>query len=690
MDGSRRTTGLLARAGAALLLAGGAVLIPALPAAAEEPVDFGATDIVDTAEVLSAADEATMESALDDLQQSTGVTLLVAFVDTAENPADMDDWVQAVADRNGLGDDNALLAVAVDQSQYRFTVDAEMAVTDAELEDIRRSDIVPALGEGDWVGAVQGAANGLERYLVGSGTSGGGAAPGFSFNPLPTILILGGLILVLVIVFRVLGARRRRAALRKQEEDQKQLDVRAGGLLVELDDALKTSEQELGFAEAEFGAEQTAAFRAAVGSAQEKVREAFRIKQRLDDAEPETPEQRRELSGRIIELCEQADAELDAQAEEFDRLRELGRRAPEALATMTTEAERIGARVPAAEAALTALRRRFDASAIADVADNPDQARKLLAFAAGEGTEAAEAIRGGHGAAAAVAVRSAQQALDQATHLLDAVERAGTDLDTALQQLDGEIADLRSDVAEARAVTVPSPELPQLVAQAEQAIADASSGAPRRDPVAAVGTLTALEQRVDAALGPAREAAQRRQRAEAALGRTLSAARAQVAGAKEYILTRRGGVGTDARTRATEAERRLAAAEQLRNADPEAALVEAQAASSLAVSALNFARSDVDGFWSAGGGSGFGTGYSGGGYRGGRGGDDITGAILGGIIGGMLGGGGSRGGGYGGGVRWGGGGGGFSGSSRSRGGGGGFGGGRSFGGSGRRGGGGRF
>ncbi|MCU1437914.1 MAG: Fibrillarin, partial [Naasia sp.] len=150
-----------------------------------------------------------------------------------------------------------------------------------------------------------------------------------------------------------------------------------------------------------------------------------------------------------------------------------------------------------------------------------------------------------------------------------------------------------------------------------------------------------------------------------------------------------GGVGTDARTRAAEAERRLAVAEQLAPTDPEQALAEAQAAGSLAASALNFAHSDVDGFWSAGGGS-YGSTRTG--YRGGSGGDDIAGAILGGIIGGMLGGGGNRGGsfggGFGGGVRRSGGGGGWSSGSRSRSGG--FGGGRGFGGSGRRGGGGRF
>lgn len=675
MRGGRRTSGLLARAGATLLLAGGAALLPALPAgAAAEPVDFGASDIVDSAEVLSAADESRVQAALDELQQSTGVTLLVAFITEPTNPSDLDAWGAQVVRQNALGASNALLVVATDIRRYYF--DEGLGLSDSQRATIERDGLIPPLGRDDWAGGAIGTAEQLGSVLTSGSEPGAPPGAAFSFNPLPTILIFGGLALVLVLVFRVLAVRRRRRTQRQQEADQKQLDVRAGGLLVELDDALKTSQQELGFAEAEFGAPQTAAFRATLASAQEKVREAFRIKQRLDDAEPETPEQRRELAGQIIALCEQADAELNAQAEEFDRLRELGRRAPEALAAMTTEAEQVGARVPAADAALQGLRSRFDASAIADVADNPEQVRKLLIFAAEAGTAAAGAIRAGQGSAAAVQVRGAQQALDQAKSLLDAVERAGGDLDAALQQLDSEVADLRSDVAEARAVGAGAPELPQLVAEAERALAEASGGGTRRNPVAAVVALSALEQRVDTALGPARHAAQRRQRAEAALPRTLSGARSQVAAVNDYIRTRRGGVGSDARTRAAEAERRLAVAEQFAASDPEQALAEAQAASSLAASALNFARSDVDGFWSAGGGAGLGTGY-GGGSRGGAG--DISGAILGGIIGGMLGGGGRRGGSFGGGS-WGG--------FRSSGGG--FGGGRSFGGSGRHGGGGRF
>ena len=683
--GARRASAL-----AGLVL--GAVLSAvalAAPAYAEAPVDFAGSDVVDTADVLG-GDEGRVQARLDDLQQKTGVTLLVAFIDSASDPSDIEAWSNTVAQQNGLGDNNALLVVAVADRQYYFSEETD--ISSDQRTAIERDDIIPALGQDDWAGGAIGAADGIERTLSGESAAGSGTEPQSEpFNWLPTLVILGGLALVIVLIAVFLRTRARRRIRASAEADQKSLDVRAGTLLVELDDALKTSAQEVGFAEAEFGKESVAPFGAVLESATGKVREAFRIKQRLDDAEPETPEQRRELAGRIIELCQAADAELDEQAADFARLRELGRSAPDALAKLTADAERIAAAVPLAESTLTALRTRYAETAIADVAGNPDQVRKLLAFLAAQGEEAAQHLREGKSGMAAVAIRGGEQALGQAQQLLDAVQSAGSKLEAAAARLPAAVASLSSDVQEGRALApsaqalVP-PGLDALLAEAGTALTASNTG----DPLGALATLTAVEQRLDAALAPAREQEQRVARARAALDRAFVSAQAQIAAADDFITTRRGGIGADARTRLAEAGRRLANAHSLAADSPEQALSEAQAASSLAAGALSAAQSDVGDFWGGSSGRGGGGGYSGGG-----GGGDMTGAILGGIIGSMLGGGGSRGG-FGGGGMGGwssgrsSGGGGFGG--RSSGGGGGFGGSRGFGGSGgrRSGGGGRF
>ncbi|WP_286278103.1 TPM domain-containing protein [Naasia aerilata] len=94
----------------------------AAPAFAVAPVDFGGSDVVDQAGVLSASDESRVQSSLDDLQQSSGVTLLVAYIDSPTDPSDIGAWTDQVATANGLGSNNALLVVAVEDRQYRFSV----------------------------------------------------------------------------------------------------------------------------------------------------------------------------------------------------------------------------------------------------------------------------------------------------------------------------------------------------------------------------------------------------------------------------------------------------------------------------------------------------------------------------------------------------------------------------------------
>ncbi len=62
-----------------------------------------------------------------------------------------------------------------------------------------------------------------------------------------------------------------------------ELDAQASQALVETDDSVRTSEQELGFATARFGEQAAAPFSAALRSAAAELAEAFRLRQLLDD-----------------------------------------------------------------------------------------------------------------------------------------------------------------------------------------------------------------------------------------------------------------------------------------------------------------------------------------------------------------------------------------------------------------------
>jgi uncharacterized membrane protein YgcG len=661
---------------ALLLVLGFVGLSSASPALAEPPVDFGGSNIVDTAEVLSSSDEAAVQDAIDELQSSTGRTLYVAYVNTFEDPTDRQAWTSETGQLNNFGDDNYLLAVAVEDRVYDLGISPTSDLA-GQGDDISREYIVPSLSQDDWAGAAIGAANGIQAAVNGDLGTGGGEQPSSGGGGLGGFFaILGLLALVAVVAVSLVIAssvRKRRAAARQIEaaqKEQQELDKRAGTMLVQLDDALKTSQQELGFAEAEFGTEATRPFAEALTSASGKAREAFVLKQKLEDAFPDTDEERQEWNSRIIELSESATAELDAQTKAFDELRSLEKNAPATLGTVATDAEAIHRRLDEADRKIAALADRYEGETMATLNGNVDQARKLLEFATQSASDSAGALREGR-TGVAIAVRAAQQSLGQARQLLDAVDKVDRDLTTATRQIDEEIGDVESDIAEARQLTRRMPHLTGLIQSADRAIAEArATRGSRTDPIATVRRLQDAEARLDEALAGVREQRQQAERASASLPRAIQVAEAQVSAADDYISTRRGAVGPHPRQQLAEAARLLDDAHARGRRDPVTALASAQRSTSLAANAIREAQEDVQNFMSRRNDDD----WFGGGRGGGRGGDAFSGAIVGGILGGLLSGGHHHGGFLGGG---GGGGGGFFGGDGGGGwsGGGGFGGG---------------
>lgn len=657
----------------------GGVLGVAAPtiAWAEDPVDFGSTPVVDTVGALDGRTDEVI-AAIERGADSSGRQLFVAYVSEFTNPEAADTWANDTAIANNMGAEDYLLAVAVDGRAYYLSADAEASISDADLTRIEQDVIEPHLRDEDWAGAAIAAADAIARGSAG----GGGGGWGWVW-----FIVIGAVVVAIVAI--VLARRRRTKPAAEHGPPPPSIDElrrEAGSALVAADDAVKTSEDELGFAVASYGEEATADFRAALEGAKAKLAEAFTLQQQLDDATRDTDEERRAWYTGITRLAGEADAMLDAQAERFDALRALERNAPAELERVRAETEAAAAAIAPAAERLTALTAQYATSAVAPVADNPQQAEARLAFARTALDEAAAALKAGEASDAAVEIRAAEEAADQVKLLSDAVERLATDLGAADRSIAAGVADLERDVQTARGFGGgATAQLADRVA-AEAADLRAAMGAPGRDPLAAHARLEQVNAEIDAAIAGARDAAEQRARAEAQLGRSLMAARAQVQAAEDYLVARRGAVGAEARTRLAEAGRLLVEAESAAASDPASALATAQRAESLASSALSLAQQDVGGF-GAGMGGGYGGGY--GAPTGGGGGGDLFGAVLGGIlINSVLGGGGGGfgGGGGGGGRRGGGGGfGGFGGGGgRSPG---------SFGGSGtrsRRGGGGRF
>lgn len=657
-------------------LAGLMVVAPTGIALAEEPVRFGESPVVDTAGALSPGELADVEAAIERTADATGRQLFVAYVDEFTDPADAASWATDTANANNMGTEDYLLAVAIEGRAYYLSAATDASLSQQETDRISVEVVEPELRDGDWAGAAVAAAEAI-------GDEGGG---GFGSGFLWILLIGAGVVVVIGIV---LARRRRRetgappavpgggpgARPAEPPVPIEELRRRAGSALVQADDALKTSEEELGFATAGFGEEATAGFRAALESARAKVAEAFTLQQRLDDREPDTEAQQREWYAGILALTAEAESGLDEQAERFDALRDLEQNAPQALARVEAAARAAEDAIAPAAQRLQALGAQYAASALAAVADNPEQARARIGFARDAIGEARAAIERGERGAAAVDIRAAEEASDQARLLSSAIERLAVDLADADRAAAAGVDDLDADVRTARGL--PDAALAGLAdrVEAEAAAIRAELGRAGRSPLELTGRVDRVNAEIDRAVQGARDAQVQAQRTRAELDRSLLSARSQVQAAEDYLVARRGAIGPEARTRLAEAGRLVVEAQSLAATDPARALASSQRAEQLAGQAMSLAQQDVSGF---GGGGTFGGQPA-------RGGGDVFGAVLGGIlINSMMGGGG------GGGM--------FGGGGRSSGGGfgGGFGGGRSpgsFGGSAtrsRRGSGGRF
>ena len=250
------------------------------------------------------------------------------------------------------------------------------------------------------------------------------------------------------------------------------LRKRAGSLLVAADDAIKSSEQELAFAAAQYGDDAVSTFTDDLAVARAHMGESFKMQQQLDDEIPDTEEQQRTWLKDIIRRCEAVNDSLQAHKEDFDALRELERNAPAALAAAQDSAGAASARLDSARAALDGLETRYSDTALVKVRDNIDQARERLAFVQNAAETAQEKLQAGDTSAAVLAVRAAEESVHQANVLLDAIDRTGAGLDSAAAELDRAVADARQDLAQARAFSQggAQPALAGPIAGVEQAL----------------------------------------------------------------------------------------------------------------------------------------------------------------------------------------------------------------------------
>src|SRR5690606_29906418 len=102
-----------------------------------------------------------------------------------------------------------------------------------------------------------------------------------------------GLALIIFLITRLVLFLRRRARLAAELRTLEGQKKRAARQLVQTDEAVRTSEQELGFVTAEFGEETTAEYADVLAACRTRLQEAFQLLEKLEDSDEDTTQETR-------------------------------------------------------------------------------------------------------------------------------------------------------------------------------------------------------------------------------------------------------------------------------------------------------------------------------------------------------------------------------------------------------------
>lgn len=567
--------------------------------AGAEPPFRVPTQISDTIDVLDADERQDLETAIDALFENQDIRLWVVFVsDFAGVPSET--WGVQTAQLSEFGNTDVLMAVATEDRAYRLDVPQALdTISDAEIRALEQDSIEPLLNEGNWGAAAVSAANGLEQASATSSSDSGGLWV--------AVLVIAAVIGGAVVYTRVRTRRRREDAVRVAEQvdgtDEAAiaripldiLDDKARSTLVETDEAVRSSAEELSAARDELGDAGARPFVDALTESKAALAQAFSLRHQLDDAVPESPDDRRRMLTEILRLCTDADARLDEKVEEFDAIRDLLINSEARLDALTRNQVELTARIEKSATTLAGLQSRFPSSVLEPIERNVDLAREQLELADENidlGRDAAAAPVGRQGPVVA-AVRTAESALADARSLLDGIDHAESDIGAAVSQLPAALEDARSDVAAAdRLAQHGGDELATARTATAEALTYAEANG-ETDPLGSMNGLVAADALLDAALAAATSTKEQDDHARARLDRDLLQAASQVRAASDFIDTRRGAVKAEARTRLAEAERHLDAAQKLAPTDAPRALQHAAAATALAARSAHQAQADV-------------------------------------------------------------------------------------------------
>lgn len=604
--------------------------------------------VTDDAGVLTDAERAEIEQAIQQVSQSQGKSVRVVFLRTFGDISPSD-WVdQAVA---ANGSNTAVLVISPDERAYNVGGGEEW--TQAEID--RMNDAAYAqLTQLNWS---QAALNAVES-VGGSSSSSDGTGAGWVAGGLGVAALAGG---GMYAATRK-GSRKQQA---KQIASAKALDPAdtdslgrlptatleevARDALVSADESITQGKEELKLATSEFGAERVRPFTSAMNDATRTLQRAFSTHQKLYDAIPETEPEKRAMLVDIISSSGKAEQALRDKTAEFNDMRGVLMRAPDEVDKILARTVDIRARLEPARATLAQLRETHAPEMLSSIVDNVDVAQASL-------DEAEKALNDARSLAAQPAGRqgalldtlaAASHAVEVSDTNLNAIEHAEENIRAAKTNLPALIDEIRAELRDVETVKgareqgarIDVAALDAVSAKAQRML-DAMGTRADTDPLALYEELANMDAEIDDALDRARGVAGDQARALQLFDQQMQVCAAQIQRAEDLIRSRGRIIGSHARTLLAEAKRQHAQALQLRVRDTRAAIDAARTATDTARRAEQAANDDIRRYQAArnretadslaravlwgtllsgggGGGGGFGGG-GGGGFSGGR------------------------------------------------------------------------
>ena len=419
----------------------------------------------------------------------------------------------------------------------------------------------------------------------------------------------------------------------RQEAADEDLAFRARTAIVSADERIRTTEDELGFAVAEIGANSTLRLRDALVAVKKHLGEAFYLHQLNYDDIPDTVEELRTRNARIVQLCEWAEQVLDTETEALRGQVERVRQAPAVLQAVRDDIERLRARLPEINEIVAHLSEQYTPAALGRLRFTTGETERLLDFATRSADVSERRRNAGQLEESNLAMETATETVRRASAMIDGVDRFEFEAIRAQATLADVIADSRNDLIVAARVPRTS-EVTEAARRLETQLAAIGTAGVATDPFAELAALSAANAALDAAV--ARERASRPVPSLDHVRHDVRAADHALSIADGLINGHRGWIGADARTRHAEAIRyrseidSLIVSEETREQAQQLARRSAQ----LANEAVRLAQRDIDSSRPDGNDWGFGSFGQGRGNKGGNngGGASILGPVLGGFI----------------------------------------------------------